>query len=201
MVEAITEKLDGINLEGDLPEINLEDFKKVFVDSKYLDSAEEEIEQALINAKVSLCQLGFDLDKERLARDEEEKDYEKVDNTEMERLLAGGLPFCRKEKECGHYCGGVKNEEECLPCLQPECIEGTKLPSKKELCNICYTCELHEEPSVLLKCGHVFHVNCVVELLKHKWTTLRITFAFMNCPLCNKPIEADHVYEIADEIE
>ena len=55
MVEAITEKLDGLDLEGELPEINLEDFKKVFVDSKYLDSAEEEIEQALINAKVSLC--------------------------------------------------------------------------------------------------------------------------------------------------
>jgi len=54
---------------------------------------------------------------------------------------------------------------------------------------------------VQLGCGHIFHANCVLELLKHKWATLRISFAFMACPSCKQPIEANHVYEIADEIE
>lgn len=162
----------------------------------------------LKNAKVSLTQLGFDLDKERMANIHNEGETE-VDETELERLLAGGLPFCNKPKDCGCKCAGVKDEEECLPCLKPQCVNGgdgaaasaSNLPTHDELCSICYTCELREEPSVQLTCGHVFHANCVIELLKHKWTTLRITFAFMNCPACKSPIEANHVYEIAEEIE
>lgn len=123
-------------------------------------------------------------------------------------MLDGGLPFCNKLKDCGHKCKGVAKEEECLPCLEPSCSNGdgaaasdSNLPSSDELCNICYTCELREEPSVQLGCGHIFHANCVVELLKHKWATLRITFAFMSCPACKAPIEANHVYEIAEELE
>ena len=29
---------------------------------------------------------------------------------------------------------------------------------------------------------------------------MRITFAFMSCPSCKQPIEADHVYEVHDEV-
>ena len=75
------------------------------------------------------------------------------------------------------------------------------LPTADELCTICYTCELQEEPSVRLTCGHIFHANCVVELLKHKWSTLRITFAFMSCPSCKRAIDVQHVDEIQDELE
>ena len=111
-----------------------------------------------------------------------------IDETELQRLMDGGLPFCNKLKECGHKCAGVKDEDECLPCLEPECVDPAAsafdFPSPDELCNICYTCELREEPSVKLGCGHFFHANCLVELLKHKWATLRITFAFMSCPSC-----------------
>ena len=115
--------------------------------------------------------------------------------------MAGGLKFCNKTHECGHRCGGVRGEEECLPCLQSCCNEGTKnLPDKSDLCEICYTCDLGEEPTVQLACGHFFHANCVLELLKHKWATLRIQFAFMNCPKCKRPIEADHVDEIYEEV-
>ena len=52
-----------------------------------------------------------------------------------------------------------------------------------------------------LGCGHIFNLNCILELLKHKWATLRITFAFMFCPSCKKPIEADHVPQLAYELE
>ena len=60
----------------------------------------------------------------------------------MERLMAGGLEFCLKQKDCGHKCYGVKNEEECLPCLAPSCTNDTNLPARDDLCEICYTCEL-----------------------------------------------------------
>lgn len=30
---------------------------------------------------------------------------------------------CEKTLPCGHYCCGTKGEIECMPCLQPECIE------------------------------------------------------------------------------
>ena len=93
-------------------------------------------------------------------------------------------------------------EGQCLPCLEPECLaaEESKLPTSDELCTICYTSELREEPSVQLSCGHIFHANCVKQLLQHKWSTLRITFAFMSCPSCKAPIDIEHVPEIALEL-
>ena len=81
---------------------------------------------------------------------EETKEVE-VDDTELERLLAGGLRFCSMPKECGHKCKGVRDEEMCLPCLETECSSASassNLPSSDDLCNICYTCELSEEPSI-----------------------------------------------------
>ena len=40
--------------------------KKLTVEPRYHDLAEDEIDQMLRNAKVSLTQLGYDLDKERM---------------------------------------------------------------------------------------------------------------------------------------
>ena len=54
-----------------------------------------EIEKMLVNAKVALTQLGYDLDSERFKHIDEER-KELVDETsEWDRLLAGGLSFCR----------------------------------------------------------------------------------------------------------
>ena len=94
-------------------EIKMEDMVRLLNDPKYLETAEKEIDQAMQNAKIELSQLGFDLDAERMDRmatvGEEVK--EEVDESELDRLLAGGLPFCRLVKECGHKCAGVKNEQ------------------------------------------------------------------------------------------
>ena len=79
----------------------------------------------------------------------------------------------------------------------PPSIEPERLA---EICTICYTSELREEPSVQLSCGHIFHTNCIKQLLQHKWSTLRITFAFMGCPSCKAPIDIDHEPEIAYEL-
>lgn len=131
--------------------------------------------------------------------EEEEIKEEEVVDTELERLLAGGLRFCNLPKECGHKCMGVRDEQKCLPCLEPQCQTASasaNLACGDDLCNICYTCELSEEPSIQLRCGHIFHANCVNELLRHKWSSLRISFAFMSCPSCKQPIDAEHVFEI-----
>ena len=101
--------------------------------------------------------------------------------------------FCEKTHEkCGHACKGVSKERQCLPCLNADCaeqaghFEGT---NEDELCTICYTSELGAEACSQLSCGHVFHTNCVIQLLKHRWTSLRISFAFMQCPSCKQEIE------------
>ena len=67
---------DGVD-----PEV-LQNIQRIMNDPKYLDTAEEEIEVMLENAKVSITQLGFDLDQERLANIENEPAAE-VDETEL----------------------------------------------------------------------------------------------------------------------
>jgi len=83
-----------LSLEDEFAEMDLEQMKRLLNDPKYLDSAEAEIEKMMVNAKIALSDLGFDIDAERLLHIEEEK-KEEVDETELERLLEGGLSFCR----------------------------------------------------------------------------------------------------------
>ena len=64
-------------------------------------------------------------------------------------------------------------------------LEGS---AEGELCGICFTCELGEEACVRLGCGHVFHANCVDMLIGHKYTTLRISFGYLDCPACKQEI-------------
>ena len=111
----------------------------------------------------------------------------------VEEVCGPEVPFCEKKHEsCGHACKGVLNERKCLPCLDTACAEKVGHfdgVNENELCTICYTQELGEDACSRLSCGHVFHTNCVIQLLKHKWATLRITFAFMSCPSCKQEIE------------
>ena len=101
--------------------------------------------------------------------------------------------FCgKRHKKCGHACKGVNQERKCMPCLHRDCAQAAghfEGVTEDELCTICYTQELGDEPCTKLSCGHVFHTNCLVQLLKHRWSTLRITFAFMSCPSCKQDIE------------
>ena len=97
---------------------------------------------------------------------------------------------CQKvHRACGHACGGVAHETQCLPCLEPECQRNTRA-NKDDLCNICFTSELGSDPAVKLGCGHIFHAQCVRDLFHHKWSTLRISFEFLSCPACKSPIKS-----------
>jgi E3 ubiquitin-protein ligase MYCBP2 len=61
---------------------------------------------------------------------------------------------CAKIHKCGHYCRGFANEQVCLPCLEPKCVEilskaivdKSKAPIEgqtcSDLCSICYSVDL-----------------------------------------------------------
>ena len=52
---------------------------------------------------------------------------------------------------------------------------------------VCYD-KVKAAPTVLLGCGHALHAECVRGMLRTRWTTPRITFGFMGCPLCKTPV-------------
>ena len=58
---------------------------------------------------------------------------------------------CDKIHKCGHFCGGIRGEKKCLPCLKPECVEIHKKTlevDEDSFCNICYITGLGSSPSV-----------------------------------------------------
>ena len=79
-----------------------------------------------------------------------------------------------------------------MPCLNVECSEALgnfQGQNENDMCTICYTSELRSEACTQLSCGHIFHTNCIIQLLKHQWPTVRISFGFMKCPSCNQLIQ------------
>ena len=71
------------------------------------------------------------------------------------------------------------------PCLLINAAE-------TELGGICFTSELGEEPCVRMICGHVFHANCTLMMLTHRWTTTKITFGYLDCPSCKQEMMIDY---------
>ena len=110
---------------------------------------------------------------------------------------------CKTVLKCGHPCYGFSGEKNHLPCLHEDCIATTTdsdLPCGDDFCTICWIEPLQRSPCVRLDCGHIFHLECLVEKIKAGWPTTRITFDFMNCPLCKKEISGD-CYELRQALE
>ncbi|RXM92327.1 E3 ubiquitin-protein ligase MYCBP2 [Acipenser ruthenus] len=63
---------------------------------------------------------------------------------------------CSKTHPCGHPCGGVKNEEQCLPCLHG-CDKSTSCLKQDadDMCMICFTEALSAAPAVQKKINHL----------------------------------------------
>ena len=56
---------------------------------------------------------------------------------------------CSKTHPCGHPCGGVKNEETCLPCLHGcDKSTGCLKQDADDMCMICFTEALSAAPAV-----------------------------------------------------
>ncbi|KAF4109316.1 hypothetical protein G5714_010389 [Onychostoma macrolepis] len=109
---------------------------------------------------------------------------------------------CSKTHPCGHPCGGVKNEELCLPCLHG-CDKTTACLKQDadDMCMICFTEALSAAPAIQLDCSHVFHLQCTRRVLENRWLGPRITFGFMSCPICKNKINHSVLKDLLDPIK
>ncbi|XP_059355583.1 E3 ubiquitin-protein ligase MYCBP2 isoform X7 [Carassius carassius] len=109
---------------------------------------------------------------------------------------------CSKTHPCGHPCGGVKNEELCLPCLHgcdksAACLK----QDADDMCMICFTEALSAAPAIQMDCSHVFHLQCTRRVLENRWLGPRITFGFMSCPICKNKINHSVLKDLLDPIK
>ncbi|XP_009302830.2 E3 ubiquitin-protein ligase MYCBP2 isoform X10 [Danio rerio] len=109
---------------------------------------------------------------------------------------------CSKTHPCGHPCGGVKNEDLCLPCLHGCDKTATCLKQDADdMCMICFTEALSAAPAIQLDCSHVFHLQCTRRVLENRWLGPRITFGFMSCPICKNKINHLVLKDLLDPIK
>ncbi|XP_046440285.1 E3 ubiquitin-protein ligase MYCBP2-like isoform X2 [Daphnia pulex] len=104
---------------------------------------------------------------------------------------------CLKTLGCGHPCGGVRGESECLPCLFR--CSGSSANLKQDaddMCMICFTEALSAAPAIQLSCKHVFHAHCCRSVLSKKWPGPRITFSFSRCPICKAELRNEFLDDL-----
>jgi RCR-type E3 ubiquitin transferase len=90
--------------------------------------------------------------------------------------------LCNARLPCGHRCRGVAGERVCLGCMDDACGGGGV---GSDLCPVCLVEPLSAAPCFRnAPCGHVLHVECATSKLRHRWPGSRITFGFMQCPVC-----------------
>ncbi|XP_048349651.1 E3 ubiquitin-protein ligase MYCBP2 isoform X12 [Sphaerodactylus townsendi] len=109
---------------------------------------------------------------------------------------------CSRTHPCGHPCGGVRNEEHCMPCLHGCDKSATTLKQDADdMCMICFTEALSAAPAIQLDCSHIFHLQCCCRVLENKWLGPRITFGFMLCPICKNKINHTVLKDLLDPIK
>jgi E3 ubiquitin-protein ligase MYCBP2 len=94
---------------------------------------------------------------------------------------------CDKIFACGHECIGLRGHP-CLDCMNQECV-AKDANTDDDFCNICWVDPLRVCPTLKLSCGHFFHFMCLWQKIDGKWPSARITFGFLNCPLCKAQIK------------
>ncbi len=69
-----------------------------------------------------------------------------------------------------------------------------------DYCNICYAEGLKQGPCVKLTCGHIFHVDCLHQIIQKRWPGPRIVFGFLDCPDCKQRYDAPNNSLIQNEL-
>lgn len=93
---------------------------------------------------------------------------------------------CSRRLPCGHGCGGIAGEVVCPPCLHEACDRPDAQIHGADYCSICWVEGLSSAPSIWLECGHAYHKHCVDAKIAGGWPGMRITFGYLDCPLCKK---------------
>jgi E3 ubiquitin-protein ligase MYCBP2 len=102
-----------------------------------------------------------------------------------EACVSLGQNTCLKIHTCGHACNGFRDESICLPCLHGGCPEHVGVSQDRDdECMICYSGCLAEGPCLRLRCGHVFHGDCLRRRITVGYPGARIDFKFCRCPIC-----------------
>jgi E3 ubiquitin-protein ligase MYCBP2 len=113
---------------------------------------------------------------------------------ESEDCAERALLTCPKVHGCGHPCGGMRGEVECLPCLH--CAADDLFADADDYCNICWAENLASAPAVRVGCGHIFHATCLRDLLERRWPGPAITFGFTDCPCCKAELSHPSIDEL-----
>ena len=100
--------------------------------------------------------------------------------------------------ECGHQCYGVDGES--FPCIEEVCENRTVAlaAAADDWCAICYVATLREAPCIGLACTHVFHAECIKERISMGRPRARLSFSFLDCPMCNVRIDATEAPYLRD---
>ena len=103
---------------------------------------------------------------------------------------------CDKTLPCGCFCSGIRDEEECLPCLKCD------LDVAGDYCAICYVESLEDAPCIQLEgeCNHIYHYECVKNKIAAGYSGARINFGFMNCPVDQKPLQHYSLSDVIDPV-
>lgn len=75
---------------------------------------------------------------------------------------------CSKTHPCGHPCGGVKNEETCLPCLHG-CDKNTGCLKQDadDMCMICFTEALSAAPAIQVDTCTLWRSFLIIYICSH----------------------------------
>ncbi len=69
---------------------------------------------------------------------------------------------CTKTLSCSHACGGIQNEDPCLPCLHG-CQGAESLKQDADdMCMICFTEALAAAPAIQVRSRTVFPFHSVM---------------------------------------
>lgn len=97
---------------------------------------------------------------------------------------------CSKTHPCGHPCGGVKNEDTCLPCLHG-CDKNTGCLKQDadDMCMICFTEALSAAPAVQVSLQITASTTCVVRFSYIYYNSM------FNSLLCRQ-LDCTHVFHL-----
>jgi E3 ubiquitin-protein ligase MYCBP2 len=133
---------------------------------------------------------------------EHEVDYNLSPFTDIcttdESCLTKSTWACTTILSCGHRCGGLKKEKKHQLCMFKQCQSARN----QDQIN-CIYCgdDIDSQPFAKISCGHYTHYECILNCMKIAWATKRLTFNFLRCPGCKKPLslkpnhEAGKIYK------